>query len=82
MESILQLFSVFCAYKKYMYFIKSKFFLLGYFLFSLLAFCKLLDVNSHFMFKIVCGVCDGTLSYHYSHTLICYRILVALFTFK
>ena len=43
--------------------------LLGYCVFSLWAFCKPLDLNSHFVLKIVCSVCDGIFSHHYSQTL-------------
>ena len=51
---------VFCANKKFLYFIKNKllafFCSLGYCVFSLLAFCKPLDLNSHFVLKIFCSV--------------------------
>jgi len=34
-----------------------------YCVFSLLGFCKPLDLSSHFVLKIVCIVCDGIVSH-------------------
>ena len=51
--------------------------LLGYFVFSLLAFCKPLDLNSHYVLKIVRIVCDGIVGRHYSQILRRYCVLVA-----
>jgi hypothetical protein len=80
------LFNVFCAYKKCSYFIKNKLLaclcLLGYCVLSLLEFCKPLDLSSHFVLKLVCNVCDGTVSCHYSQALIRYCMLVVFITFK
>jgi len=50
------------------------------FVLSLLAFCKPLDISSHFVLKIVCSVCDGFVSRHYTQTLRCYCILVTFVT--
>ena len=55
---------------------------LEYCVFSLLAFCKPLDLSSHFILKMVHSVCDGIVSRHYSHTLRCYCIFLTFLNFK
>jgi len=55
-------------------------FLLGYCAFSLLAFCEPLVISSRFVLKIVCSVCDGIVSRHYTQTLRCYCVLVTFVT--
>ena len=79
--TVLQLFDVFCAYKKCLYFIKIKHFaflvFIRVFCILITAFCKPLDLNSHYVLKIVGIVCDGIVGRHYSQILRRYCVLVA-----
>jgi hypothetical protein len=52
------------------------------FILSSLVFCKLLELNRHFLLKIDPVVCDGVLSLIYLQTLRLFCVLLAFLTFK